>query len=82
MICRKGWWNMANRLKMTCFKRTVTAEAGGPAHSEHVLSDNENLLNLSGFNDLAFEPGKEYYVDFCKVIGPRKTTDELVKNFL
>lgn len=64
---------MANRLKMTCFKRTVTAEAGGPSHSETILSDNENLLNLSGFNALSFEPGKEYYVDFCKVIAPRQS---------
>jgi hypothetical protein len=64
---------MANRLKLVCVKSQTTGIVGGENdYHKHVLQNELLELKLSGMYDLGLENGKEYYVDFCKVIAPRR----------
>jgi hypothetical protein len=82
MIYGKGWLNMANRLKVFCRKvvETYTSERSKngerPITKEAVLNSGYGgsfTITTSSEFDFRFEPGKEYYIDFCKVIASRKS---------
>jgi hypothetical protein len=74
---------MAIRAKMVCDSVLTDRQGGRLVKFEAVLNNCEENKSFSKWTPSAqismfvtnpqcdFEPGKEYYVDFCKVIAPR-----------
>jgi len=80
MILGKGWLNMANRIKVVCTRilKTENILHGSPGilGSEYDFSHPGAVrpsVTLLGNFPTEFELGKEYHIDFSKVIAPRKS---------